>query len=94
MLYNSDGLPVIFMVYQKVYIFKCDCWYILPVFTILSKQKFKYESNLRKKFFVFFLSKTQDLVFKKPFSKRYIWKKGGRLIIRVVLYSGKYGRYY
>ncbi len=21
-------------------------------------------------------SKTQDLVFKKPFSKRYIWKKG------------------
>ncbi len=33
MLYNSDGLPVIFMVYQKVYIFKCHCWYILPVFT-------------------------------------------------------------
>ncbi len=39
MLYNSDGLPVIFMVCQKVYIFKCDCWYILPVFTILSKKK-------------------------------------------------------
>ncbi len=39
MLYNSDGLPVIFVVYQKVYIFKCHCWYILPVFAILSKQK-------------------------------------------------------
>ncbi len=28
-LYHSDGLHVIFMVYQKVYMFKCDCWYIL-----------------------------------------------------------------
>ncbi len=28
---------------------------------------------------------------KKPFSKRYILKKGGgRLIIRVILYSGQY----
>ncbi len=34
MLYDSDGLPVIFMVYQFMYIFKCHCWYILPVFTI------------------------------------------------------------
>uniref|UniRef100_A0A673HAT5 C-type lectin domain-containing protein n=1 Tax=Sinocyclocheilus rhinocerous TaxID=307959 RepID=A0A673HAT5_9TELE len=39
-----------------------------------------------------FTEKKQDLVFKKPFSKRYIWKKGGRLIIRVVLYSGQYGK--
>ncbi len=34
---------------------------------------------------------TQDLVFKKPFSKRYIWKKGDRLIIKVVLCSDQYG---
>ncbi len=38
---NSDGLPVIFMVYQKVYILNRDWWYILPIFTILSKQKYK-----------------------------------------------------
>ncbi len=48
----------------------------------------KYENNLRKKYRE---RKKKDLVFKKPFSKRYIWKKGGRLIIRVVLYSGQYG---
>ncbi len=46
----------------------------------------QYENNLRKKKF----SVKQDLVFKKPFSKRYIWKKGGRLIIRVFLYLGQY----
>ncbi len=54
----------------------------------------QYENNLRKN--VFYREKQnkktkQDLVFKKPFSKRYIWKKGGRLIIKVVLYSGQYG---
>ncbi len=95
MLYNSDGLPVIFMVYQKVYIFKCNCWYILPVFAILSKQNenrknMQYENNLRKK--LFYREKKQQqknkIWFSKIlFSKRYIWKKGGRLIIRVVLYS-------
>ncbi len=47
----------------------------------------QYENNLR----FFFLNKTQDLVFKRYFSKRYIWKKGGRLIIRVLSYSGQYG---
>ncbi len=36
-------------------------------------------------------NKKQDLVFKKPFPKMYIWKKGGRHIIRVVLYSDQYG---
>ncbi len=49
----------------------------------------QYENNLGKK--LFYREKTkQDLVFKKPFSKRYIWKKGCRLIIRVILYSGQY----
>ncbi len=51
----------------------------------------QYENNLRKILFYRERKKKQDLVFKKPFSKRYIWKKGGRLIIRVVLYSGQYG---
>ncbi len=51
----------------------------------------QYENNLRKNVFYREREKKQDLVFKKPFSKRYIWKKGGRLIIRVVLYSGQYG---
>ncbi len=52
----------------------------------------QYENNLRKKLFNREREKKkQDLVFKKPFSKRYIWKKWGRLIIRVVLYSGQYG---
>ncbi len=37
----------------------------------------------------FFLSKTQDLVFKKPFSKRYIWKKGGSSYILVNTVIGK-----
>ncbi len=52
-----------------------------------------YENNLRKNVFYRERQKIQDLVFKKPFSKRYIWKKGGRLIIRVVLYSGQYCNY-
>ncbi len=69
MLYNSDGLPVIFMVYQKVYIFKCDCWYILPVYTPYFQNKnvnsknMQYENNI-------LLGK------KSLFSKRYTWKKG------------------
>ncbi len=50
----------------------------------------QYENNLRKMCFTE-RKKKQDLVFKKPFSKRYIWKNGGLLIIRVVLYSGQYG---
>ncbi len=49
-----------------------------------------YENNLRKNGF-YKKKKKKKLVFKKPFSKRYIWKKGGCLIIRVVLYSGQYG---
>ncbi len=36
----------------------------------------QYENNLRKNVF-YRKKKKQDLVFKKPFSKRYIWKKGG-----------------
>ncbi len=51
----------------------------------------QYENNLRKNVFYREKQKKKDLVFKKPFSKRYIWKKGGRLIIKVVLYSGQYG---
>ncbi len=50
----------------------------------------QYENNLRKNVF-YREKKKQYLVFKKPFSKRYIWKKRGRLIIRVVLYLGQYG---
>ncbi len=82
MLYNSDGLPVIFMVYQKGYIFKCDCWYILPVFPIL--HTFKKKKKKKKKCFT--EKKKQDLVFKKHFSKRYIWKKGCSLIFRSIRY--------
>ncbi len=48
----------------------------------------QYENNNKK---CFTEKKKQDLVFKKPFSKRYIWEKDRRLIIRVVLYSGQYG---
>ncbi len=79
MLYNSDGIPVIFMGYQKVYIFKCHCWSILPVFTILSKQKIKIGKICNMKKCV--LQREQDLVF----------QKAHRLIIRVVLYSAQYG---
>ncbi len=52
----------------------------------------QYENNFKKNCDVFYREKKKkDLVFKKPFSKRYVWKKGGCLIIRVVLYLGQYG---
>ncbi len=76
MLYNSDGLPVIFMVYQKGYIFKCDCWYILPVFPILHTFKKKKSVLLRKKNKIWFS--------KSIFPKGTSGKRG------VVLYSGQY----
>ncbi len=44
----------------------------------------QYENNLSK---CFFLSKTQDLVFKKPFSKRYFWKKKGSSNIQKTHYG-------
>ncbi len=50
----------------------------------------QYENNLRKKC-VLQREKKQDLVFKKPFLKGTSGKRGGRLTIRVVLYSGQYG---
>ncbi len=59
------------MVYQKVYIFKCHCWYILPVFTILSKTKNKIgkicNMEIIKKNCFTEREKKEDLVFKKPF---------------------------
>ncbi len=45
----------------------------------LDMKDIQYKNILRKK------HKTQDLFFKKPFSKRCIWKRG------VILYSGQYG---
>ncbi len=52
----------------------------------------QYENNLRK---ICFTEREKKNIWftKKPFSKRYIWKKGGRLIIRVFLYSGQYGSF-
>ncbi len=37
----------------------------------------QYVNNLRKNVFYRERKKKKDLVFKKPFFKRYIWKKGG-----------------
>ncbi len=45
MLDNSDELPVIF---------KCRCWYILPVFTILLKYKIKIWKICNMIFFMFY----------------------------------------
>ncbi len=41
----------------------------------------QHENNLRKN--VFYREKKKKLVFKKPFSKRYIWKKGGSSYLRI-----------
>ncbi len=60
------------------------------IYNIL-KTKIKIGKICNMKIKTFFYKKKKYLVFKKPFSKRYILKKGGRLIIRVVLYSGQYG---
>ncbi len=51
MLYNSDGLPVIVIVYQKVYIFKCDCCFsIFHTF----KTKIKIGKICNMKIYIFF----------------------------------------
>ncbi len=64
----------------------CDCWYIWPVFTILiTKIKIGKTRNMKiiEEKVCFTEKIKQDLFFKKPFSKRYIWKKGGLSSIRV-----------
>lgn len=38
-------MQVIFMVWQKVFIFKCDNWHILPLY------KLKYETYVNKSIF-------------------------------------------
>ncbi len=90
MLYNSDGLPVIFMVYQKGYIFKCDCWYILPVFPILHtfKTKIKIEKicKKKKKKKSVLLRKKNKIWFSKSIFPKGIWKKGCSLIFRSIRY--------
>ncbi len=53
MLYNSDGLPVIFMVYQKVYIFNVivgTFYQYLPYIQNKNENRknMQYENNLRK----------------------------------------------
>ncbi len=52
MLYNSDGLPVICMVYQKVYIFYVifgTFYQYIPYFQnkIKNRKNLQYENNLR-----------------------------------------------
>ncbi len=94
MLYNSDGLPVILWYIKKCIFLNVivgTFYQYLPYFQNKNENRknMQYENNLRKKCFT--ERKKKDLFFKKPFSKRYIWKKGGRLIIRVVLYPDQYG---
>ncbi len=93
MLFNSDGLtlPVIFIVYQKV--FKCHCWYILPVFTNfqnknVNRKNIQYENNVR----IFFTEKKKTrFVFQKAFFQKVHLEKGesssdqGRLVFGSLL---------
>ncbi len=79
MLYNSDGLPVICVVYQKKCMFLNGIvgtfYQYLPYF----QNKMKIGKICHMKIFKdYFFLKTQDLVFKKPFILHL--EKGGRLI--------------
>ncbi len=49
----------------------------------LNMKDIQYKNNLRKK------HKTQDLVFKKPFSKRVHLEKGGHIIFGSIRYIKK-----
>ncbi len=53
----------------------------------------QYENNLRKKLFYREREKKKNKIWfsKSRFPKGTSGKKGGRLIIRVILYSGQYG---
>ncbi len=74
MLYNSDGLPGVFMVYQKCIFLNVIGTFYQELPYIQTKIKIGKICNMKISLEKMFL------VFKKPFSKRYIWKKGGRLI--------------
>ncbi len=94
MLYNSDGLSVIFMVYQKVYIFMSllvTFYQYLPYFQNknYNRKNMQYENNLRKMCFTEReREKKKGFGFQKSlFPKGTSRKRGGRLIIRVILYS-------
>ncbi len=79
MLYNSDGLPVICMVYKKVYIFYVivgTFFQYLPYFQNknTNRKNLQYENNLR--FFFLFSVKQKFWFSKNIFPKGLSGKRG------------------